>query len=159
MVESFGGRVTGSVSGKTDILLVGKEPGYAKVSQAQSRGGIALLSLEDVRVSLIKGSVADAVRLRRSSPVEIEEFSAGISPLYLPHISPTVPLYLSRLFGGALTLHLAAVAARCTERRVPPGARFCRAGETYLILEGRCRKHAHGAPNRNPNRNRNPTPS
>ena len=77
MVESFGGRVTGSVSGKTDILLVGKEPGYAKVSQAQSRGGIALLSLEDVRVSLIKGSVADAVRLRRSSPVEIEEFSAG----------------------------------------------------------------------------------
>ena len=87
MVESFGGRVTGSVSGKTDILLVGKEPGYAKVSQAQSRGGIALLSLEDVRVSLIKGSVADAVRLRRSSPVEIEEFSAGISP----HISPISP--------------------------------------------------------------------
>ena len=39
----------------------------------------------------------------------------------------------SRLFGGALTLHLAAVAARCTERRVPPGARFCRAGETYLV--------------------------
>ena len=26
-------RVTGSISGKTDILLVGKEPGYAKVSQ------------------------------------------------------------------------------------------------------------------------------
>ena len=77
MVEAFGGRVTSSISGKTDILLVGKEPGYAKVSQAQSRGGIALLSLEDVRVSLIKGSVADAVRLRRSSPVEIEDFSAG----------------------------------------------------------------------------------
>ena len=98
MVESFGGRVTGSVSGKTDILLVGKEPGYAKVSQAQSRGGIALLSLEDVRVSLIKGSVADAVRLRRSSPVEIEEFSAGISPLYLPHISPylDVSSYISK---------------------------------------------------------------
>ena len=94
MVESFGGRGTGSVSGKTDILLVGKEPGYAKVSQAQSRGGIALLSLEDVRVSLIKGSVADAVRLRRSSPVEIEEFSAGISPLYIPHISLISPLYL-----------------------------------------------------------------
>ena len=64
MVESFGGRVTGSVSGKTDILLVGKEPGYAKVSQAQSRGGIALLSLEDVRVSLIKGSVRVKVTVR-----------------------------------------------------------------------------------------------
>jgi len=86
-------------------------------------------------------------------------YISPISPPYLPYISPASPLYLSRLFGGALTLHLAAVAARCTERRVPPGARFCRAGETYLIREGRCRKHAHGAPNRNPNRNRNPTPS
>ena len=27
---------------------------------------------------------------------------------------------------------------------MPPGARFCRPGETYLVLEGRCRKHAHG---------------
>ena len=84
-------------------------------------------------------------------------YISPISPPYLPYISPASPLYLSRLFGGALTLHLAAVAARCPERRVPPGARFCRAGETYLILEGRCRKHAHGAPNRNPNRNPNPT--
>jgi hypothetical protein len=30
-VESFGGRVTSAVSGKTDILLVGKEPGMSKV--------------------------------------------------------------------------------------------------------------------------------
>lgn len=37
LVASFGGRVTGSVSGKTDVLLVGKEPGYSKVSQARSR--------------------------------------------------------------------------------------------------------------------------
>ena len=55
-----------------------------------------------------------------------------------------VLLKSSRLFGGALTLHLAAVAERCTERRVPPGTRFCRAGETYLVLAGRCRKLAHG---------------
>ena len=46
----------------------------------------------------------------------------------------------STLFGSALTLHLAAVAPRCTERLVPPGERFCRAGETYVILSGRCRK-------------------
>ena len=30
LVESFGGRVTGAISGKTDILLVGKEPGMSK---------------------------------------------------------------------------------------------------------------------------------
>ena len=36
-----------------------------------------------MRVSLIKGSVADAVRLRRSSPVEIEDFSAGFHYLLL----------------------------------------------------------------------------
>jgi len=31
MIESFGGRVTGSVSGKTSFLLVGREPGMSKV--------------------------------------------------------------------------------------------------------------------------------
>ena len=31
LIESFGGRVTGSISGKTDVLVVGKEPGYSKV--------------------------------------------------------------------------------------------------------------------------------
>ena len=30
MVEAFGGRVTSSISGKTTILLVGKEPGMSK---------------------------------------------------------------------------------------------------------------------------------
>ena len=38
MIEAFGGRVTGSVSGKTDYLVVGKEPGASKVSQAAAKG-------------------------------------------------------------------------------------------------------------------------
>ena len=38
MIESFGGRVTGSVSGKTNYVLVGREPGGAKVGAAHSRG-------------------------------------------------------------------------------------------------------------------------
>ena len=76
MVESFGGRVTSSVSGRTDVLLVGKEPGYAKVAAAQGRG-CALLSLEDVRRGLVSGSLDEVTRLRRRSPVEIEDFSAG----------------------------------------------------------------------------------
>ena len=33
MIESFGGRVTGSVSGKTDYLVVGKAPGASKVNK------------------------------------------------------------------------------------------------------------------------------
>ena len=76
MVESFGGRVTSAVSGKTDVLLVGKEPGYAKVSQAQARG-CSLLSLEDVRRGLVSGSLDEVSRLRRRTPVEIEDFSSG----------------------------------------------------------------------------------
>ena len=36
MVQSFGGRVTGSVSGKTNILIVGKQPGMSKVSKARA---------------------------------------------------------------------------------------------------------------------------
>jgi hypothetical protein len=35
LVEAHGGRVTSAVSGRTDILLVGREPGFAKVSAAQ----------------------------------------------------------------------------------------------------------------------------
>lgn len=62
---------------QTDVLLVGKEPGYAKVSQAQAQG-CALLSLEDVRQGvLVRGSIADVMRGRRQRPLEIESFSAG----------------------------------------------------------------------------------
>lgn len=43
MIESFGGRVTGSVSGKTDILLVGEEPGFSKLTQARSRPKVELM--------------------------------------------------------------------------------------------------------------------
>ena len=38
LLTQFGARVTGSVSGKTDLLLVGKEPGMGKVSEARRRG-------------------------------------------------------------------------------------------------------------------------
>ena len=36
MVEAFGGKVTGSVSGRTDVLIVGKEPGGSKVRGSPS---------------------------------------------------------------------------------------------------------------------------
>ena len=72
MIESFGGRVTGSVSGKTTLLLVGKQPGASKVSAAESRG-IRMIGLKDL---------ADGLRVGRLPPPEdsrvvITEFSAG----------------------------------------------------------------------------------
>ena len=62
-----------------------------------------------MRTSLIKGSVADAVRLRRSSPVEIEDFSAGfrgdgptlslalaLTPTLAPTLTSTLTLTRTR---------------------------------------------------------------
>lgn len=41
LLESFGARVTSSVSGKTTLLVVGKAPGYSKVRRALVSGGRA----------------------------------------------------------------------------------------------------------------------
>ena len=38
IIESFGGRVTGSVSGQTSYVVVGKDPGATKVKAARERG-------------------------------------------------------------------------------------------------------------------------
>lgn len=37
LIENFGGRVTGSVSGKTNFVVVGKDPGASKVSKASAK--------------------------------------------------------------------------------------------------------------------------
>ena len=47
LIVSFGGRVTSSVSGKTNILVVGKNPGYSKVSKARRQPNCKLMSLKD----------------------------------------------------------------------------------------------------------------
>ena len=56
LIQSFGGRVTASVSGKTDVLLVGKNPGYSKVSAARSKSNIQLMSLKDLVTDVIESS-------------------------------------------------------------------------------------------------------
>jgi hypothetical protein len=43
MVEAFGGKVTGAVSGRTHILVVGKEPGMGKVTQAEIQPNCQLM--------------------------------------------------------------------------------------------------------------------
>lgn len=37
LIENFGGRVTGSVSGKTNFVVVGKDPGASKVTKATAK--------------------------------------------------------------------------------------------------------------------------
>jgi hypothetical protein len=71
MVERFGGRVTGSVSGKTDVLIVGKDPGFSKVSKARERPKCQLVSLKDL-TDVLHGSL-----LEDAAPAAIEGFSSG----------------------------------------------------------------------------------
>ena len=55
LVESFGGRVTSAVSGRTDALLVGKDPGMSKVTKARSQSGCALVNLQQLCGELTGG--------------------------------------------------------------------------------------------------------
>ena len=50
MITSFGGKVSSSISGKTDVLVVGKNPGFSKVSKARKESKIRLVSLQDMKV-------------------------------------------------------------------------------------------------------------
>ena len=81
MIESFGGRVTGSVSGRTDVLLVGKEPGISKVTKARNQPGCMVVSLENLCELLNAGymlpekGTAAAEELTKAT--KITSFSAG----------------------------------------------------------------------------------
>jgi len=74
MIESFGGKVTGSVSGKTDYVLVGKDPGRSKVSKADSKG-IPLINLISLQRLLLGQSTLEDVA--SEAPPRITNFSAG----------------------------------------------------------------------------------
>jgi len=70
LITSFGGKVTGSISGKTDYLLVGKEPGMSKVKKANAQN-VTRLNLDDLK-NLCEGSSADDIK-----SIEITSFSKG----------------------------------------------------------------------------------
>ena len=81
MIESFGGRVTGSVSGRTDVLLVGKEPGMSKVTAARNQPGCMLVSLENLCELLNAGHMlpakGTAAAEELTKATKITSFSAG----------------------------------------------------------------------------------
>lgn len=79
MIVAFGGRVTSSISGKTDVLVVGKEPGMAKVSKARAADHVVMVSLKDLKDGLESGCprLEDFPVWSRDEPMLIQNFSAG----------------------------------------------------------------------------------
>lgn len=73
MIESFGGRCTGSISGKTTMLIVGKDPGFSKVSKARGKPKVKLLSITD----LTQAYICQEKNVEDTQPVKITNFSAG----------------------------------------------------------------------------------
>lgn len=77
MITSFGGKVASAVSGRTNVLVVGKEPGFSKVAKARKSAKARLLSLREVKVGLERGSLEDAGT--KAKPMLIRSFSKGYS--------------------------------------------------------------------------------
>lgn len=73
MIQSFGGRVTSAVSGKTDVLVVGKDPGFGKVSKARKSSNTRLLGLHDLKVGIEVGCLEDI----NTKPMLVRSWSKG----------------------------------------------------------------------------------
>lgn len=70
-IQKLGGKVTGALSKKTSFLVVGLEPGAAKVAQADSLS-VALATVESLVEAAREGDAS-----RASTEVRIDSFSAG----------------------------------------------------------------------------------
>ena len=71
MLTSFGAKVTGSVSGKTDILLCGKEPGMSKVTKGRNAGKCTLMGLEGLCEGLRENKVPETIAYFKANPWQV----------------------------------------------------------------------------------------
>jgi len=76
MILSFGGKVSSSISGKTDVLVVGKQPGASKVKNAQKTKKISMVSIVDVKAGIMRGSLTAG----SAKPLVIKDFARGFGP-------------------------------------------------------------------------------
>lgn len=73
MVKKFGGKVTGAVSGRTNILIVGQNPGFSKVSKAKAQGSkVQIMSIKDLKAGIEGGKLKEIP----AAPA-ITQFSSG----------------------------------------------------------------------------------
>ena len=75
LIETFGGKVVGGVSGATTHLLVGTEPGASKVEKARGRN-MTLVNVQDLQKCLNLGDQAARDQLGQEKVI-IEAFSGG----------------------------------------------------------------------------------
>jgi hypothetical protein len=71
IIESFGGTVTSSISGKTNLLIIGREPGAGKVSSAEQRN-VKMVTLATLKEGL-EGRCLESMQ----PPPVITNFSSG----------------------------------------------------------------------------------
>lgn len=74
LIENFGGRVTGSVSGKTNFVVVGKDPGASKVTKASAKS-IPLVDL--LALNRVIHGQASLDDISSEPAPRITNFSAG----------------------------------------------------------------------------------
>jgi hypothetical protein len=71
ILQGFGAKVTSAISGKTDMLMVGSQPGFSKVSKARASSKVQLVSTKDLLGVLQGGGIENV------EPIRIENFSNG----------------------------------------------------------------------------------
>ena len=72
MLEKMGAKVRSAVSGKTDMVVVGTNPGMGKVTAARSRPNCQLVGIQDLKLA-----VNGERELAALPEPEIEQYSAG----------------------------------------------------------------------------------